>query len=49
MQKKLMQYVYGRTVLSAQMLEGGSSRSKNGAPSRKGCMVNGQMTKARNK
>ena len=28
---------------------GVSARSRNGAPSRKGCMVNGQMTKASNK
>ena len=28
---------------------GVSFRSKNGAPSRKGCVVNGQMTKASNK
>ena len=28
---------------------GGSIRSRNGAPSRKGCVVNGKMTKASNK
>ena len=28
---------------------GVSSRSRNGAPPRKGCMVNGQITKASNK
>ena len=28
---------------------GGSIRSRNGAPSRKGCVVNDQMTKANNK
>ena len=28
---------------------GVSNRSRNGAPSRKGCVVNGQMTKASNK
>ena len=28
---------------------GVSTRSRNGAPSRKGCVVNGQMTKASNK
>ena len=28
---------------------GVSIRSRNGAPSRKGCVVNGQMTKANNK
>ena len=30
-------------------VEGVSIRSRNGAPSRKGCVVNGQMTKASNK
>ena len=35
--------------MSAQMLGGVSIRSRNGAPSRKGCVVNGQMTKASNK
>ena len=30
-------------------VEGVSSRSRNGAPSRKGCVVNGQITKASNK
>ena len=28
---------------------GVSNRNRNGAPSRKGCVVNGQMTKASNK
>ena len=28
---------------------GGSIRSRNGAPPRKGCVVNGQMTKTSNK
>ena len=28
---------------------GVSTRSRNGAPSRKGCVVNGQMAKASNK
>ena len=28
---------------------GVSTRSRNGAPSRKGCLVHGQMTKASNK
>ena len=28
---------------------GVSMRTRNGAPSRKGCVVNGRMTKARNK
>ena len=30
-------------------VEGVSIRSRNSAPSRKGCVVNGRMTKARNK
>ena len=34
--------------MSAQMLEV-AIRSRNGAPSRKECVVNGQMTKASNK
>ena len=34
--------IYGRNVLSAGVYIG----SKNGAPSRKGCVVNGTMTKA---
>ena len=34
--------------MSAQMLEV-SIRIRNGAPSRKGCVVNGQMTKASSK
>ena len=32
-----------------QNVGGVSIRSRNGAPSRKGCVVNGQMTKASNK
>ena len=42
--------IYGRAVMNAQMLEVCVSiRSRNGAPSRKDCVVNGQMTKASNK
>ena len=41
--------IYGRGVISAQMFGGVSIRSRNGAPTRKGCVVNGQMTKASNK
>ena len=37
-----------KNVISAQMLEV-SIRSRNGAPSRKGCVVNGQRIKASNK
>ena len=36
-----------KNILSAQMLEV-SIRSSNGAPSQKGCVVNGQSTKAIN-
>ena len=35
--------------MSAQMLEVSLIKSGNGAPSRKGCVVNGQMIKAYNK
>ena len=36
--------------MSAQINVGGvSNRSRNGAPLRKGCVVNGPMTKASNK
>ena len=35
--------------MSAQMLEVYAIRSRNGAPSRKGCVLNGQMTKVNNK
>ena len=38
----------GKNALSAEMSEA-SSRSRNGALPRKGCAVNGQMTKAGNK
>ena len=34
---------------STQMLEVSFISSRNGAQSRKGCVVNGQMTKASNK
>ena len=40
---------YGKSVMIAQHVGGVSTRSRNRAPSRKGCVVNGQMTKARNK
>ena len=52
--KKGMRYaksfnaVYGKYVMNAHMLEV-SIRSRNGAPARKGCVVNAQMTKASNK
>ena len=35
--------------MSAETFVGVSIRSRNGAPSPKGCVVSGQMTKARNK
>ena len=43
-EQKNMKYIWIRNVLSAQNRGGFSSRSGNGAPSRRGCMVNGQMT-----
>ena len=39
-------YVYGKALMSAQTVEGVSVGSRNGAPSRKGCVVVGQMTQA---
>ena len=42
---KQFHVIYGRSVVSAQMLEV-SIWSRNGAPSRKGCVVSGQMTEA---
>ena len=36
----------GKNLLSAQMLEVSSLRNRGGAPSRKGYVINGQMTKA---
>ena len=43
--------VCGKNVISAQMLEVSLiiNRSRSGAPSRKGCVVNGQMSKATDK
>ena len=35
--------------MSAQLFGGVSTRSRNGAPSRRGCVVNGRVTKASNK
>ena len=40
------QHIYGKNVMNAQSLEA-SLLSRNGAPSRKGSVVNGQRTKAR--
>ena len=40
--------IYENNEMNAQILEV-SNRSRNGAPSRKGCVVNGRMTKASNK
>ena len=45
---KTFLYNTWENVMSAQMLEV-SIRSRNGAPSRKGCVVNGQRIKASNK
>ena len=41
--------VYGRSVNERPNVGGISIRSRNGAPSRTGCVVNGQMTKANKK
>ena len=38
-----------KNVMSTETLEGVPIRSRNGTPSREGCVVNGQMTKASNK
>ena len=35
---------YGNTVVSTQRLAVGLTKVRNGAPSRTGCVVNGQMT-----
>ena len=40
---------HGKTYKERRNGRGISVRSRNGAPSRKGCVVNGQMTKASNK
>ena len=41
--------VYGKKRNERPNVGGVSIRSRYGAPSRKGCVVNGQMTKASNK
>ena len=38
--------IYGRIVTSPPSVGGVSIRSRNGAPSRKGCVLSGQTTKA---
>ena len=48
-QKDLMQHVSAKIVVSARKLVVSLFRSSNSAPSRKGCAVNGQMTKESNK
>ena len=40
---KTTSIIYGKSAMSAHMLEV-SIRSRNGAPSRTGCVVNGQRT-----
>ena len=40
--------IYGNKVMSVSIVGGVSTKSRNGAPSRKGCVVTGQMTKASN-
>ena len=48
--KRNVYVIYGENEMSARMLEVSLfCTSRNGAPSRKGCVVNGQMTKASNK
>ena len=47
-EQKVPYVTYGKNAMSAQLLEV-SIRSRNGAPSRNGCVVNGQITKASNK
>ena len=49
MSKHIFYVVYGKSVNERPNVGGVSMRSRNGAPSRKGCVVNGQMTKASNK
>ena len=48
-QAKRFNVIYEKNVKSAQMLEESLIWSRNGAPSRKGCVVDGQMTKAGHK
>ena len=43
---KSLLVTYGEDVMSAQMLEV-SIRSRKGSPSRKGCVVNGEMTQGK--
>ena len=45
----LMCTIRKKNAMSAQMLKVSLFKSRNGAPSRKRCVVNGQMTKASNK
>ena len=40
--------IHGKKRSERPTVEDVSIRSRNGAPSRKGCVVNGQMTKASN-
>ena len=47
--KTICVIIHEKSVMIPEMFEGVSSRSGNDAPSRKGCVVDGQMTKARNK
>ena len=46
---KRLDSIHGNYVMSAQLLEVSLIRSRNRAPSPKGYVVNGQMTKASNK
>ena len=47
--QKSFYVTYGKNVRSERPNVGGVSRSRSGAPARKGCVVDGQMTKASNK
>ena len=46
---KMFNVIHGNNVMSAIFVGGVSIRSRDGTPSRKGCVVNGQMTKATSK
>ena len=41
--------ICGNDAMSAQVLQVSLIRGRNGAPSRKGCVVDGQMTKKSNR
>ena len=47
--KKILCNIWGKKRNERQNVGGVSIRSRNVAPSRKGCVINGQMTNASNK